>query len=122
MGKEHSHEHFDSFLGDLNEHDMGAPKSNIKEKLSDKSSSKSPKREYAMVDFDIISDDLFEQLELLGIDENVIHSSPEFKLPNLKDFETKIKTTPKAAKMVLSQSPVLVSKQKKKIAVISSSD
>ena len=43
-------------------------------------------------------------------------------MPNLEDFETKTKTTPKAVKVSLSQSPVLVSKQKKKIAVLSSSD
>ena len=109
-----------------------------------KSITKSPKHEYAVVNFDIISSDFYDQLEVLDFlteDSSIIQESteapteggrseisptnamspPQFKMPNLEDFETKTRTTPKANKY-LSQSPVLVSKAKKKRSAILSSD
>ena len=93
------------------------------------------KPEYAVANFEIVTDDFFDELEMLNINDDdgfnnesnddVIDAgvgSPEFKMPNLKDFETKTKTTPKAVKPTLSQSPVLVSRLKKKKTAISSSD
>ena len=96
------------------------------------------KQEYAAVNFEIVSDDFFDELEMLNINDDdndvnndstddvigaVVGGSPQFKMPNLKDFETKTKTTPKATRPTLSQSPVLVSRlKKKKIIAISSSD
>ena len=112
-----------------------------------KSLTKSPKHEYAVANFEIITSDFFDQLEVLDFlteesilnnmsgnasDEKLVKSEvslindsspPQFKMPNLEDFETKTRTTPKAPKY-LSQSPVLVAKQKKKrkIAILSSDE
>jgi hypothetical protein len=111
-----------------------------------KSLAKSPKHEYFVANFEIVTGDFFDRLEVLDFlteesildnmsgnapDEKLVKSEvslindsspPQFKMPNLEDFETKTRTTPKAPKY-LSQSPVLVAKQKKRRKVaISSSD
>ena len=112
-----------------------------------KSLTRSPKHEYAVANFEIISSDFFDQLEVLDFlteesildnisgkspDEKLVKSEvslindsspPQFKMPNLEDFETKTRTTPKAPKY-MSQSPVLVAKQKKrrKPAILSSDE
>ena len=65
-------------------------------------------------DFELTSSDFFEQLE-------EYFKPPEFKVPNLQDFEAR--TTPKAGPShhVQSQSPVQATKSKKR-AIISSSE
>lgn len=64
-------------------------------------------------DFQIVSEGFFEELEKMFA----------FKLPNLQDFETRTKTTPKSKKAELSPSPLRqASKLKKKRAVLSSSE
>jgi hypothetical protein len=92
-------------------------------------------QEEVTANFDLIeSDDFFDHLDSLNS-----FSSPEFKMPNLEDFETRTKTTPKTDKKtrrrhfsdsspeavaqspIMSQSPLLMAKIRKR-TIISSDD
>ncbi len=107
--------HFDSFLRDLSEHETSArPKSRLS--LVKKSPPK-PVIIHLVSDFEIVGPDFFEALEAMFATEQ----EPQFKMPNLEDYETRAKITPKA-KMLLSQSPIVQGSKAKRRAILSSSE
>lgn len=124
-----SHGHFDSFLRDLSEHESfgSTSKLSLKKTPSKLSTKKLPETkplaEHAMPDFQIVSDDFFDQLEKMFVKPK---EDNEFKLPNLEDYETRTRTTPKTSKMSISvsDSPLLAppSKAKRKAIFTSSSE
>lgn len=117
-----SHGHFDSFLRDLSEHEsfgstskLSLKKTPAKLSLNKSLEIKPSARQVAMADFQIVSDDFFDQLEKMFVKSK---EDNEFKLPNLEDYETRTRTTPKASKMNISitESPLITGSRNKRMA------